>query len=158
MTLVQLDPATIETIVRRTAERASALVFDNLIELREEARAERAQSPPVQSAGHPGGETSRTPERRLVDAQTVARALDVDVKSIYRHSAELGALRVGRRLRFDLDRALRNWPSDESDRCPSERSQPLQIPAPKQTSGTDQWSPGTAHCHLLPVGRRTGAV
>jgi hypothetical protein len=96
--------------------------------------------------------------RRLVGAREVADALDVDLKSIYRHADKLGVVRVGRRLRFDLDRALRSWSAGESDRCPSERSQPLQTPAPKQTSDTSHPSPGTAHCQLLPVGRRTGAL
>jgi hypothetical protein len=97
------------------------------------------------------------PSRELVDARTVAQTLDVDVKSVYRHSTELGAVRVGRRLRFDLDRALRSWPSGESDRCPSERSQPPETSAPTPTPGARQRPPGTAHCQLLPVGRRTGA-
>jgi hypothetical protein len=98
------------------------------------------------------------PRARLVDATALADALGVDLKSVYRHASTLGAVRVGRRLRFDLDRALRSWPSGESDRCPSERSQPLQAPAPKPTLGTRQGSSGTAHCQLLPVGRRTGAL
>jgi hypothetical protein len=98
------------------------------------------------------------PRARLVDAAALADALGVDLKSVYRHASTLGAVRVGRRLRFDLDRALRSWPSGESDRCPSERSQPLQTPAPKPTSGTGQRPLGTAHCQLLPVGRRTGAL
>ena len=95
---------------------------------------------------------------RLVDARTVAEAIGVDLKTVYRHADELGAVRVGRRLRFDLDRALRSWSNGESDRCPSERSQPLQTPTPKRTSDTCQRSPDTAHCQLLPVGRRTGAL
>lgn len=95
---------------------------------------------------------------RLVGAHEVADALDVDLKSIYRHADKLGAVRVGRRLRFDLDRALRSWSAGESDRCPSERSQSVRTPAPKQTLDTGQPPPGTAHCQLLPVGRRTGAL
>lgn len=98
------------------------------------------------------------PSRELVDAHTVAQALDVDVKSVYRHSAELGAVRIGRRLRFDLDRALRCWSNGESDRRPSERSQPAKVPAPKPSPGTGQRSSGTSHCQLLPVGRRTEAL
>jgi hypothetical protein len=94
---------------------------------------------------------------RLVDARSLAEALDVDLKSIYRHADKLGAVRVGRRLRFDLDRALRSWSSDEDDRCPSEGSQPLETPAPKPTPGTRQQLPSATRCRLLPVGRRTGA-
>lgn len=68
-------------------------------------------------------DASRLPRSpRLVDARTVAQALDVNLKSIYRHADKLGGVRVGRRLRFDLDRVLRSWSSDEADRCPSERS------------------------------------
>jgi len=93
------------------------------------------------------------PSRGLVDAHTVAQALDVDVKSVYRHSAELGAVRVGRRLRFDLDRALRSWSNGESDRCPSEKSQPRQFPVEQRPSRTRQRSPDDTHCQLLPVGR-----
>jgi hypothetical protein len=92
-----------------------------------------------------------------VDARTVAHALDLDLKSIYRHADQLGAVRVGRRLRFDLDRALRSWSSGEGDRCPSEGSQPLETPAPKPTPDSRQRLPGATHCRLLPVGRRTGA-
>jgi hypothetical protein len=41
---------------------------------------------------------SRPPKSpRLVDARTVARALDVNLKSIYRHADKLGGVRVGRR-------------------------------------------------------------
>lgn len=96
------------------------------------------------------------PPAGLVDAPTVAQALGVSVKSIYRHAAELGAVRVGRRLRFDLARALAIWPNGEDDRCPSERSQPPRSPAKTPTSGARQTPLPTAHCRLLPVGRRTG--
>jgi hypothetical protein len=92
----------------------------------------------------------------LVDARTVAQALGVSDKSVYRHAAELGAVRVGRRLRFDIARALASWPAGEGDRFPSERSQPPRSPAKKPTSSNRQGSSDAAHCRLLPVGRRTG--
>lgn len=95
---------------------------------------------------------------RLVDACEVAHALGVNLKTVYRHADRLGVVRVGRRLRFDLNRALRSWSSSEGDRCPSERSQPLQTPAPKRTSDTGRRPSDIAHCQLLPVGRRTGAL
>jgi len=98
------------------------------------------------------------PPAALVDADAVAQALGVSAKSVYRHADKLGAVRVGRRLRFDLDRVLESWAAELDDRCPSERSQPLQTPAPKRTSDTGQRSPDTTHCQLLPVGRRTGAL
>lgn len=44
----------------------------------------------------------------LVDAQTLADLLDVDRGWVYRHAAELGAVRLGGqngRLRFDVDAA-----------------------------------------------------
>lgn len=92
----------------------------------------------------------------LVDARTVAQTLGVSDKSIYRHAAALGAVRVGRRLRFDLARALASWPAGEGDRFPSERSQPPRSPAKKPKSSSVQGTSDAAHCRLLPVGRRTG--
>jgi hypothetical protein len=94
---------------------------------------------------------------RLVDAHAVAQALGVDPKTVYRHADKLGAIRVGRRLRFDLDQALRNWSSEESDRCPSEKSQPSDKSATKPPSGTYHEAANASHCQLLPVGRRTEA-
>ena len=94
----------------------------------------------------------------LVDARTIAVALGVSVKSVYRHAEDLGAVRVGRRLRFDFDQARRSWLTEQDDRCPSERSQPLLTPAPKRTLDTGQRPTDTAHCRLLPVGRRTGEL
>lgn len=92
----------------------------------------------------------------LVDARTVAQALGVSDKSVYRHAAALGAVRVGRRLRFDLVRALASWPAGEDDRFPSGGSQPPRSPAKKPTSSGRRESSDAAHCRLLPVGRRTG--
>jgi hypothetical protein len=97
-------------------------------------------------------ESSR-PSVKLVDAQTVARALGVSDKSVYRHAAELGAVRVGRRLRFDLERALASWPVGKDDRSYSEKSQPPQSPTRTRGSDSRQALPETAHCRLLPVGR-----
>jgi hypothetical protein len=99
-------------------------------------------------------DASRIPRSpRLVDARAVAEALGVNLKSIYRHADKLGGVRVGRRLRFDLDGALRSWPSDGDDRCHSEKSQPRRSSVEKRSSSTRQGSPDDTHCRLLPVGR-----
>lgn len=92
----------------------------------------------------------------LVDARAVALMLGVDSKTVYRHADKLGAMRIGRRLRFDLDRALQNWQAEESDRCPSERSQLPRSSAKTPTTGARRTPPPNAHCRLLPVGRRIG--
>lgn len=89
----------------------------------------------------------------LVDARTVARALGVSDKSVYRHAAELGAVRIGRRLRFDLARALASWPAGEDDRSHSDRSQPTRSSVKKPVSGTRHTPQKASHCQLLPVGR-----
>ncbi|MDE3075009.1 MAG: hypothetical protein KGJ86_06230 [Chloroflexota bacterium] len=127
VTVVQLDPATVETIVQRTANRASQLVLDSLIELREEARAERAQGQPAPAAAH----HDAAPERRLVDAQTLADALGCSRDCIYARSAELGGKRIGNgprgRLRFDLDRAHEAWsarPHSKASRAPDTPAAP----------------------------------
>lgn len=138
---VMLDAETIDAIAERSAQRTVELL----------------------SAPSHDGDARATPAASsiwkppLAGAREVAHALGVDPKTVYRHADELGAVRIGRRLRFDLDRALRSWPPEQDDRCPSERSQPLHAPAPKRTSDRGQRSPDTAHCQLLPVGRRTGA-
>jgi hypothetical protein len=102
-----------------------------------------------------GGAAPTTTENcpRFVDARTVAATLGVDVKSVYRHSASLDAVRVGRRLRFDLDRALRSWSDGANDRCHSEKSQPRRSPVEKRSSTTRQDPPDNTHCRLLPIGR-----
>jgi hypothetical protein len=139
---VTLDPETIDAIAERAAQRTVELLTGPSHD--GHARA----TPAAASIWKPP----------LADAREVAHALDVDLKTVYRHADKLGAVRVGRRLRFDLDRALRSWSCGADDRCPSERSQALQTPAPQRTSDTGQRPIDTAHCRLLPVGRRTGEL
>ena len=94
---------------------------------------------------------------RLVDARMVAATLGVDVKSVYRHSAPLGAVRVGRRLRFDLDRALRSWPDGADDRCHSEKSNPddrLQRSGHRPLAKIRLTTPTAGYCRLgVGIGR-----
>lgn len=94
------------------------------------------------------------PASGLLTAAELAEHLAVDVKSVYRHADELGAVRVGRRLRFDLERALAAWPTQTGSREPSERSQPPGTPAVMGGIAPRRRKSTTAHCQLLPVGRR----
>jgi hypothetical protein len=140
---VRPQPSTPSASARGTSAlspREKALADAVAERVAERLRAADDASPPLRSP-------------RLVDARAVAAALNVDLKSIYRHSAKLGAVRVGRRLRFDLDRALRSWSPEEDDRCHSEKSQPRRSSVEKRSSSTPQSSPDDTHCQLLPVGR-----
>ncbi len=86
---MDLDDETIERIARRVAELLSA---------EREGRAD-APARPV----------------RLVDAATLAARLGVRREWVYRHARQLGAVRLGGprgRLRFDLDLALSQRPSE----------------------------------------------
>jgi len=152
MTLVQLDSATIDAIVERTAARANELVLGNLIELQAEARTERSHSvatPP--SAHHRGDRAPSEPQLRLVDAQTLASALGCSRDCIYAHSAELGGQRIGSgprgRLRFDFDRALEAWTS----RCDSKGSQTREPPAPQRGSSPRRRQRLGSSPELLPI-------
>jgi hypothetical protein len=65
----------------------------------------------------------------LLTAAQLADTLGVDVKTVYRHAAELGAIRIGRRLRFDPVIAPAAWqPPAESkvDLLPIGRRRPPQ--------------------------------
>ena len=74
------------------------------------------------------------PERRLVDAQTVAAALGISRDTVYEHAAELGGVKVGDgsrpRWRFDLDRALSTWrtPSEPARATPRRRRRTTSAP------------------------------
>jgi hypothetical protein len=79
----------------------------------------------------------------LVTADELARILRVDQKSIYRHAEQLGAIRVGRRLRFDPAKALAAWQASSTDvgSCGN-----VAIAHKRGGSATGD---------LLPIGRRT---
>lgn len=86
---------------------------------------------------------------RLVTATELAERLGVDPKSVYRHADDLGAIRVGRRLRFDPEKAFARYVSVRSQ--PSEsRTETGKTSGRRRPSKAD-------HCQLLPVGRRKGA-
>ena len=108
------------------------------------------ETPPQLSVTEPA---SRHDWPRLASARELARRLDVDVKSIYRHADELGAIRVGRRLRFDPDRALAAWPISVDSRECSERSQTPKAPVTTGGKRARRRTPKAPHCRLLPVGR-----
>ena len=81
----------------------------------------------------------------LVTAEELAVLLKVDNKTIYRHADRLGAIRVGRRMRFDPAKALDAWQT---------------VPGPalvasehKRPGSSRKRAPATGD-HLLPVGRR----
>jgi hypothetical protein len=56
-----------------------------------------------------------TQTRALLTAPELAEALRVEVKSVYRHADELGAIRVGGALRFDAAVALAVKPSTSAE-------------------------------------------
>ena len=147
--IVQLDPATIERIVQRTAARTNELVLANLLELAAELRAERTEAPPAPvTAQH---DDQATAERRLVDAQTLAGILGCSRDCVYAHAAELGGQRIGDgprgRLRFDTRRALEAWTS----RSCSEESQKPKMPAsPRVSARRDRKRMGSGP-DLLPI-------
>lgn len=77
-----------------------------------------------------------------VTAEELAVILAVDKKTIYRNADQLGAVRAGRRLRFD--------PAVAANGCST-----LQA-APEKTTGTKRNpKPGTTDASLLPIGRRS---
>jgi hypothetical protein len=134
--LVTLDPWSVE----RVAQRVNELVLANLIEMGLDRSGERSAK-----------STTDPPTQRLVDAQTVARALGVSRDCVYAHAAELGGQRIGDgprgRLRFDLDRALEAWTS----RPHSEESQEPETPAvPRRSAQRSRKRMGSGPA-LLPV-------
>jgi hypothetical protein len=56
----------------------------------------------------------------LVDASTLARHLGISRSVVYRRSEELGAVRIGNRLRFDIERAKAANANSSSDENVSE--------------------------------------
>jgi hypothetical protein len=81
----------------------------------------------------------------LVDAAELARRLGVTRDWVYRHSAELGAIRLGDgaapRLRFDPDEAMAAMKPPEPQR---------QAPTSKRRSSRPRWTPERP-VPLLPV-------
>lgn len=95
---------------------------------------------------------SSSPE--IVSAAELAVRLSIDVKTVYRHAEAFGGVRAGRRLRFDLNRALEVWSAGESARDRSERSQTTELPASTGRRTSRRRASTGDHCQLLPVGRR----
>ena len=87
--------------------------------------------------------TSTTPD--LVTVEGLATILKVDAKTIYRHAEALGAIRVGRRLRFDPAKALGAWHAP--DLAASSGSAPVVTKPHKRAAAARAGG-------LLPVGRR----
>lgn len=156
--VVKLDPGSISTIVEQTAARASELVLANLLELREEARAERAQlERESDSARHEDAPTLGS-GRQLVDARTVADALGCSRDCVYAHADELGGQRIGDgprgRLRFDLNQALAAWTSRSESERSHRREVPAQTQVPRRTRSRRMGSDPT----LLPIRGPVSAV
>lgn len=97
--------------------------------------------------------SATVPAETLVDAKTVAAALQLDLKTVYRRREELGGRHVGRSVRFDLAKALAGPSAEDVSRSRSERPQPTSTPATPRRRRSRK-APSTArHCQLLPVGR-----
>jgi hypothetical protein len=98
------------------------------------------------------------PAPALLTAPELAERLAVDPKTVYRNADLLGAIRVGRALRFDLDRALTAWAIEPGSRDTSGRSLPATTAAATGRKASRPKAKTGSHCQLLPVGRRTTAV
>lgn len=81
------------------------------------------------------------PATDLLTAEQLAALLKVDTKTVYRHADRLGAIRVGRRLRFDPAKALDAW-ATPAGLVTLEHKRARRAPR------------GSATGDLLPVGRR----
>lgn len=81
---------------------------------------------------------------RYVSAPELAAILGVAVKTVYRHKRELGAIQVGRAVRFDA-----------TARFASVGSQEAEQPVDTAHSSARRRASQPAHCQLLPVGRRS---
>lgn len=91
-------------------------------------------------------ESHSPPERRLVDAATLAAELAVERSWVYAHRAELGAIQLGGgskpRLRFDVDMArelLARSESGEShsDKAPAQGRISRRASSPRMGSGAE---------------------
>jgi hypothetical protein len=87
----------------------------------------------------------------LLTAPALAAMLDVDVKSVYRHADELGAIRVGRHLRFDPAVALETTTSRPTASAPTPRVVEATSLARTRAKRSE------TQRNLLPVGRRRAA-
>jgi Helix-turn-helix domain len=89
----------------------------------------------------------------LLKVTDVARLLQVTPAFVYRHASELGAFKVGRHLRFSLDRIGLWLKSQQLKESNSELYQPL---GPPQTVLRDWMSPPLGiRKEKRPTGRRT---
>lgn len=86
----------------------------------------------------------------LVDAKTLAKTLGVSRDHVYRHADELGAIRTGGALRFDLSRATRRSASKRSQdvEAPAKRSNPARPRGPRSGAGARR----VPTAPMLPVG------
>jgi len=91
----------------------------------------------------------------FVSAGELAARLGIDSKTVYRHGAELGGVKVGRVWRFDLARAVEAWSSAGDDRSGSGGSRTLKTPVGTCSTGRRRRASSASHCQLLPVGRAT---
>src|ERR1700677_3151417 len=89
----------------------------------------------------------------LVDAKTVAKALHLDRKTVYRRWSDLGGVKVAGSVRFDLAKALAGGADEHRDRSPSERSEVASKPAPPRRKRPQQRAATRPDCQLLPIGR-----
>lgn len=116
----------------------------------------RPSVPPMRSISSPTDRPQDAAREALTAAELAAR-LGVAVKTIYRHADELGAIRVGRCVRFDPDRALAAWSAGLPAREQSLRSEDAGSGIAKRTAAAGRRAPAESHCQLLPVGRRKAA-
>lgn len=97
------------------------------------------------------------PQKRLVDATTLADLLGVTRSVVYAHADELGARRLGTgsrpRLRFDAHEALAEWTA----RSASKSSADCESPANAQLSASGRRSIRGQSAPLLPVRAPKGA-
>jgi hypothetical protein len=117
-TLVTLDPERLEQLADLVAERLSQMMSAFITYTQPTSIGD-----PMLVSHHPvhaldGGDTTHTPLASasqkeapgLVNAATLARLLGTSRRYVYEHSAELGAIRLGKGekapLRFDPDAAL----------------------------------------------------
>jgi hypothetical protein len=128
--------------VRPDADAGAAMadgMLDGLVERLADAVAERLW------------QDTSTGSAMLLDAAALAQRLQIDVKTVYRHAEDLGAIRVGRALRFDLGRALAAWNGEPSAGDHRRESQAAPTPAAPGSNGTRRRPADAGHCQLLPI-------